>query len=349
MKILLLISSNSHSIYNNFQKGLSNLGHQVIWFDPVENLKNGNKVSRVFRSSIRRVNLIKNKIDDLTRNKINQSIINKIEELKPEITISYNDSFLMPQTVEYISSISSMIFYLGDNPMYDFHKKHFLKLLKKANLVITIDSGHKQLLESCGIENVVIGFPGVDSDTYYKMELSTNEFEKYRSDVFFLGKSYSFEPWYLKRIWFLETFVDYQFDFFGNRTWINKLSESSKLKDKFILLNKPMSFREVNLRMNATKLYPVDANPGIIKGIHARVFDTISSGTLPLVEYRDDINTFFYDVKPPIFKNLTEAKKLADFYINNSRKRTELAEELYEFVLEHYNAEKCIRDILSKI
>ena len=55
-----------------------------------------------------------------------------------------------------------------------------------------------------------------------------------------------------------------------------------KLEEKYVELKKPLSFEEVNIITNCGKIYPIDANPGLLNGIHIRIFDTIGSGILPI-------------------------------------------------------------------
>ncbi len=96
-------------------------------------------------------------------------------------------------------------------------------------------------------------------------------------------------------------------------------------------------------------MYPVEANPGIINGIHLRVFDCIGSDILPLVEHTKDLDTVFKDVEIPIIKNYTDAEKLAIYYIKNDKKREQIKKELKQFVDSNYTPQKAAIEILDKV
>src|ERR1043165_2248822 len=78
-----------------------------------------------------------------------------------------------------------------------------------------------------------------------------------------------------------------------------------------------MSDIDLNIFMNCSKIVPVDANPGIINGVHIRAFDCLASGTLPLVEYRKDLDSIFKGIDVPFIKNYNDIKDLCNEFLNN--------------------------------
>jgi spore maturation protein CgeB len=347
MKILLLASSDSFSISKIFNDTLIKMGHDVIIFNPIR--KKHNKIVSVLKSQLRKHSDIKDYFDRRFYQENNMKIINKFEETSPDLVISYNDSFLLPEAVDRISKKSKIMFFLGDNPFYSFQKKYFLQILLKANMVITPDTGCKEQLLLSGVRNVKYSILGINKDTFYKMDISRNEIKEYRNEIFYLGSIHNIESWAYKRPIMLSKLLNYDISIFGNRTWKKILPEFPELSKKFTLLKKPMSYEELNLRMNCSKIYPVDAHPGIIKGLHARIFDAISAGILPIVEYREDLEIVFDKVSPPSYRSLDELENKVEYYLTHDKERKGLANELHDYVTENYNSEKCIKRIIKSV
>ncbi len=347
MKIALLFPENSHSIYKLFLQNLNDLGHDTILIDPYFSRKKiqGKLAHEIGKFHPRLKRLEKN----YTYKMINADIKNKLEEFKPNIVISYNDSFLLPDTIDYIKNLSRLIVFLADNPFYSFQKEFFLNLILKADTIITADTGCKEQLEMLGINNIIFSIIGIASDVYNKIEVSDQKIEEYGNDIIFVGGQYSDDSWAMKRALLLNEFADMDLKVWGRSTWIPTLKNFPELKNKFILQSKPMTIEELNLRMNCSKIYPVDHHPGILNGIHARVFETIAAGILPVVEYRKDLDLIFNHVRPPTFKSYSEAKKLVEYYLKNNNEREERARELLDYSHKNLNSKIIMKKLFKHL
>lgn len=350
MKIILLFSSHSHSVANIFNQSLLSLGHEVKMIDPDANQFKKNSIILGIKVA-NRIGLSKVKTNLLHKIVIekNEYVLSEVDKFQPDITISYNDSFLFPATVEKIKLISKFILFLGDNPFYSFFKNHFLQIVQEADLVITPDTGCQEQLIASGINNVIYGILGIDNLSFRKIIPTESDILKYGNDVFYLGNMYAWESWALKRALFLQNFTNHDFRIFGNKSWNKILPLFPDLNKHFQLLAVPMDTEELNLRMNCSKIYPVDAHPGIINGLHARIFDAISAQTLPIIEYRADLEKIFTEVKPPSFRNFKEARELTTYYITHDSQRENLVKELNQFLIENYSSQKCVNQIISSI
>ena len=346
MKLLLLFSKGSQSIYKIFENELKKEGHSVKLVDPSSTNYKKSKVIRY----LEKVNENIRDISDSKTSKIqNDRILKEINDYEPNIIISYNDSGLLPETVREISKISKLVFFLGDNPFYSFYKKNFLDILIESDMVFTPDSRTKIQLEMIGLKNVYYANIGMTNDIFYKIEKNNIDEDQYSNDIIFIGGQYNLDSWALKRALLLNEFIDFDFRMCGRKMWLDILEKFPLLKQKFTLQTDMMSFEELNKRMNYSKIYPIDHHPGIINGIHARVFDAIASGIMPLVEYRKDIKHVFKDVKIPTFKNYAEVKGITKYYLKNNSEREGICKELYEFTSKEMMANKCIKNILTKI
>ena len=136
---------------------------------------------------------------------------------------------------------------------------------------------------------------------------------------------------------------------YGTHQWRRWLSVFPELRKLFVLLSKPLGPEQVNNISNCCKLYPVDANPGLLHGLHARIFDCIGSGILPLVEYRKDLDRVFKTMDIPRIYNYNEANELARYYLENENKREELLKQLRQYVSENFLPEYAIKRMLERI
>ena len=97
------------------------------------------------------------------------------------------------------------------------------------------------------------------------------------------------------------------------------------------------------------KVYPVDANPAVLNGIHLRMFDCIAMGVLPLVEYRKDLDTFFKEVNLPLIKNYQDAEGLAKKFISNDSLREKTLKELFDYTRVRFSPDIVFGKILKML
>ena len=79
---------------------------------------------------------------------------------------------------------------------------------------------------------------------------------------------------------------------------------------------------KLNRMFNMTKLIPVDGNPGILNGIHLRLFKALAAGALPLIEYRHDVDKLLFKDfagELPVIKDYNNAADLASYYLKNEQ------------------------------
>jgi len=132
-------------------------------------------------------------------------------------------------------------------------------------------------------------------------------------------------------------------------SWSKWLKHFPELEDNIVIRRNRMSDRELNTILNCCKIYPVDANPGLLNGLHIRIFDCIASGILPIVEYRDDLDIVFKGVEIPSIRNYLLAESIAKKYLNDDSLRESTSSILQEFVKSNYSPKITIRNIISHL
>lgn len=346
MKILLFLPSSSYSIGESVKNAFLELGHEIYNFDHQSVTKNWQMKlnTQMFRMPYR----IRNKWDGFYLREINKKMIEVFYQEKPDLIMVYNDSLLLPVTVEKIKKTAKVVFYLGDNPYYTFNKPFFLKVLMEADYTFVPDSMWVDQLRMLGICNVYFEMLGWDHRHYFPMDPTQEERDKYSSDLLFIGNTYV-QNWGYKRTLFMSKFSDLDLKIYGTRNWHRWFEYFPELRDRFVLLDKPLGLEQVNLISNCSKLYPVDANPGLLQGLHARIFDCIGSGILPLVEYRKDLDRVFPDKDIPIIYSYQEANQLARYYLDHDSERKELVKSLRDFIKNKFLPKHAIKRMLDRV
>lgn len=339
MRVLLLIPS-VYSLANTFKEGFHSLGYDVEIYDYRTNTSKRNK--SINTQAYRLPFVLRKKWNEYFMKEINSLHIRKYNETSPDLVLIYNNEMLLPETVEYFKKSSKVLFFLGDNPFYTPTNDFFLHLLFMADLVISPDSFWSQQLGQMGINKHTTEYFNTQHKPY---EHGENKTEKH--DLLFVGMSYV-NSWGYKRALFLSHFADMDIRIHGNSAWYRWLEFFPQLKDKFILKGRYGDEYMDLLHRNA-KIYPFDSNPGVLNGIHLRLFDCIEYDMLPVPEYRKDIQDVFSKEHLPIITDYRKAKDIVQYYLDNDTERIELVQSLKSFIRNNFNPEKSLGRILSRI
>lgn len=346
MNVLLITPSCSYSTGKLLESSLTTNGHQVGICDP-ETLTPHWK-QRLNTQAFRLPYRLRKPLENSFLNDLNKKFFHRFEQEKPDMVLVYNDSMLLPETVRAFKKKARVIFFLGDNPYYTWTKPFFLNLLMEADYIFAPDSMWVEQLKMLGIKNIYFEVFGWDRRFFYPKECTPAERKKYTSDLLFIGNNYVIN-WGYKRTLFLNRFAGMDLKIYGTRHWQRWLPYFPGLKKHFVLIPKPMGVEQVNTISNCCKIYPVDANPGLLHGLHARIFDCIGSGILPLVEYRKDLDRIFKTIDIPTITNYNEAREMAQYYLDNEKKRRESVQQLHQYVAENFLPAHALKRMFERI
>jgi spore maturation protein CgeB len=98
----------------------------------------------------------------------------------------------------------------------------------------------------------------------------------------------------------------------------------------------------MNRMYNRAAVIPVDGNPGIINGVHLRMFEALAAGALPLIEYRNDVDSLLFngfEDQLPLVRDYRKVADMAEYYLNNERERSGLVYRMDEFLAREYSHE----------
>jgi len=339
---VLLLSPADYTIHTSVTIGFERLEHSVYHYNYRKDIK---KWEGNFNVHSRRLPFAyRSKWNNYFFKKINQNHRAVFDKQIPDIVFVYNNEMLLPETVAYFKKKGAkIIFFMGDNPFYTPTNDYFLHLLFQANLVISPDSFWTEQLELMGLNNCTTEYFNSQHVRFNNQENENIE----PHDLLFVGMSYK-NSWGYKRALFLSKFADMDIRIHGNSAWHRWLEFFPQLKDKFILKGR-YSDEYMDLLHRKAKIYPFDLNPGVLNGIHLRLFDCIEYGMLPIPEYRKDIQDVFSKEHLPIITDYRKAKDIVQYYLDNDTERIELVQSLKSFIRNNFNPEKSLGRILSRI
>lgn len=341
MKALMLFPS-LYTLNQTFSAGFKKLGYEVELFDYRTRIKGIHQ--KINDQAFRLPFSFKNKWYNKYMENVNQIQKDEYDRQNPDIVLVYNSELLLPETVKYFKKKSKVLFFLGDNPFYTPTNKYFLDLLFHADLVISPDSFWTEQLVLMGIQNCVTKYFNPDFEDYSNV-VPDPGIE--RHDLLFIGMSYV-NSWGYKRALYLSKFADFDLRIHGNDMWYRWFDFFPELKSKFILKGRYSQDYMTQLHKSA-KLYPFDSNPGLLNGVHIRLFDCIQLGILPIPEYRKDIDKLFKYQNLPIVYNYNDAKDIAAYYIKNDAEREELLVSLQKFIKTNFETEVILGNILTNL
>ena|GEM_PF-1694583 len=350
MRILLFIPE-GYTLLNTIRTSLRELGHTAEHLNYLSFFKHYQ--NRLITKTIGLPHKVRKmmKIHDAYRKRINTIYLEQAYHVKPDLALVYNDQYLTRQTAREIKKITKLAFILGDNPFF-FHNHPLsnLGMYLEADYVFSCDSYITESFKKAGQPNVTEIYLGYDPKVCYPKQPTEEEQVKYGSDVIMVGRLYPtiISSWTYKRLWFYHQFRNLNLKIYGHG-WRKYQQQFPELLNKVIDLNRHLSFDEMNTMVSCSKVYPVDANPGIINGIHLRVFDCIGQEILPIPEYTKDLEKVFQDVEIPFIKDYNEAEKMVKYYIDHDDIRNRIKRELKQFVDEHYTPRKAMEKILNYV
>lgn len=261
------------------------------------------------------------------RQKVNTGYLQIIKEYQPDLVLIYNNQLVLPDLLTEIKGKTKIAFILGDHPLYTYTSLTNLHILFSSDYTICPDSLWQEQLIRMGIRNVVLDFLGFSEEIYHRLDITEEERQNHRSDFIFIG-NVSKINWGYKRIMFLNLFKDYDLKAYlsggGVDRWLQYFPE---LKEK-VVAHQRFDPGFNNLVYNCSKIAPMEQVPSLFNGIHARVFDALGAGVLPLCEYSADMERVFEGIDVPLIRNYNEVPELVDHWLKNDSHREDVVEKM---------------------
>ena len=345
-KRALLIFPKMYSMVNAFEEGFRENGWEVKNHDNTEYIsKTHRKISRGLRklSSGLRAGW-----QQKTMDQINARLLGEFHQTKPDIVLAYNSGLLSLDTMREMQKSAKVCFYMGDSPFYPTRADTYLSCLMRADLILCPDTYWGKQLIGMGIGTVKPFLIGSSKDTNYTREVSKEERKKWGSDLLFVGLVFP-DTRGFKRVLFLNQFSDLDLKIYTGRSIESWYKEFPQLQKRVVHPEKRLMGEDMNTLLNCCKLHPVDGPPGLLNGVHWRIFESIGSGILPLAEYRKDLKEIFGGKGMPIISNYKMANDMASYYLKHDNERADILSGLQSFVSETFSPKKSIGDVIDAL
>ena len=337
MKVLLFIPKR-YGFYHSFQDTFAHIGAEVFSIDYYNFVKKWEQKvnTQIFRGPKK----YRLKWESYYFQKINNYYIETYNRIQPDIVFIYNNELLLPETLAYFRARRTKIgFFIGDNPLYTPTNRYYLQLLEYGDAIFLPDSFWIAQLQKTGLQNLQLFYPSIPSDQYYKKKLSAEAYQALRTDILYVGMSYT-NSWGYKKAKFLNYFTDFDLKIIGNRDWKRWFMDFPALEIHYQEQTKRLSNGKLNELYNATKIIPIDGNPGIMHGVHWRMMEALCAGALPLLEWQNGL----YEIFPPnsvlpAVHSYEEIKSMTYYYLNHETERSQTVDWMRGIVFEKFSIE----------
>lgn len=333
----LLLCVRKYSLFNTFMEILKELSSDVTGFDIRERIQP--LYLRMHPHMSRLPYKARKRWEKFLFNRVNTWLLEEINGRKPDLVFVYNSEFLLPKTCAEIKKKARLVFFMGDSPFYTPVNPFYLTCLSYADLILSPDTFWIQQLNTTGLHKTSFFVPGIDLSSYNLLPGNGMPDEPGDPDILYTGACYV-NSWGYKKALLMSKFANFRFKIYGNSAWERWFDFFPELKPVFIRTDF-IPTPQLNRMYNKSKMIPVDGNPAILNGFHIRLFEALGSGSLPLVEYRKDVEELVFsgcDAMVPLIRDYSTAADVAGYYLKNEEERKELVATLRTFAMNRYSA-----------
>jgi len=330
----VLICAPRNITFTGFVEGaLISCGAQVHVFDAVLSTKS---LTRFIYHKTLGLNWLNRLVKVRLVEEVNKNFCDLITDKSFDLIIIYNSEYISQTSLAQAKSQGiTLVNYLGDNPFYTAIYDDAILGLKYFDYILSPDRFWIKCLEMLSLKaELAFMLPGANP-------AFTNLNAAVKSRVVFVGSNYTNKEGF-KRASLFNSIVDV-IDIYGNRSWLRWWPLFENLEGVYFESPR-LSDHDLNVLINEYKLAVVDANTGIVAGIHQRLLDISQTGCLPLVEMRYELSEEFGDFEI-FFGTPHELRNLIYCYLGDEKLRLHTLIRLSERVRERFNVEKFIQCI----
>lgn len=291
---------------------------------------------------------VRQKWFDFFTEPLNLKQLELFKAFKPNLVIAYNGMFLSIDTIKEMQRSAKVCFFLGDSPFYTTRNDYYLPCLMQVDYLLCPDSYWENQFKGMGHSGTLYFQIASNPVIRYRKKVTEQEKKEWGSDLIFVGSNYTTAAGY-KRAYFLNQFSRQDIKIYTNKKFSRWFSYFPELEGKVVFFQQRISETDLNTMLNCCKIYPVDANPGLINGIHLRIFECIVSGILPIAEYRKDVKNIFGPVGLPIIDNYNKGAEIAEYYLKHEKERFDIIDNLRNFTEKNFSPQIAIGNLLDSI
>jgi spore maturation protein CgeB len=348
LKILIITPPWIGGLFNSLSDAFINLGNEVIQTTFKQN------PSLLRKLKLQNIIQIRNHLEKQNIYDFNISVRKQFKEFKPDIFLSMNEAYLLPDTVKMIQKENChTINFVADNPFDPLRFSFFPITLKYYNLIFVHDriwipsirnvapKSKIMKLISGGAFNPEIFYPVGDDD------LSEEDNLQFSCDLSFTGESYGMRGEAGYRSDILDQLGKYIVKIWGDSDWGKRFSYYSNLKRfyqgerlHYDQLRKLYKICTINLNM---------PSPQIFTGFQPRTFEIAACKGFQIADWREELDDWFSEDELVTFKNIPDLLEKADYFLKNPDKRIPYIDRMYAKVVKDHTWDQRIKEILGVI
>ena len=301
------------------------------------------------------------------KEKMNSLLIDKVKEEKPDLCFfELITNQIKPETIRKITRSGKTITYnwfTDDEWRFEMFSKHYAPLF---DWVSTTDFKAIVKYRKTGYKNV-IKTEWACNNFLYKPDMFKLH-KKFEHDVSFIGKAYGNRPYLIDMIKNAKINVEA-----WGGGWPNGRISQKEMVRLFHQSKINLNLSKASKNLSLTYLLGVLFNRDITNEVHinspnewiprikflvnepvgqikGRVFEISGCREFLLTEYTDKLENYYVDGKEiAIFKNERELIQKIEYYLNEEKERTSIADAGYKRTMKEHTYEKRFRDIFNQI
>jgi len=323
-KVMVIGNKNSYNLEYFVIEALNDLGYKTKFFgySSIKSVFSRN----LFRMMWTRSLIVRDLITSLYLRKVNEILLDSINEFNPDLIISLKGESVLPKTIDYIKKkgIKIVLWFPDDPRFFNSLTKH---IAPHYNIVFTYSQNAINLYKKIGINNVYRLHFGCSQKMHHRDIWSGNIINR----VLFIG---TFTP---KRYLFIKKLIKngVPVDIYGSH-WPKTVSG--------LKVNKGVYGDNYVKLMQKYRLV-LNIHNSIDYGPNMRVFEVTGSGATLLTDNADDTSNFFENNKEVLFyHNLNSAVKISKQFLNNPN--IEISKNAYKKCHENYEYKIIIKELI---
>lgn len=293
-------------------------------------------------------------LEDQELARFNGLVINRVEEIKPEIFLTMNQSRLYPDTIRYIKQSKCItVCFVADNPFDSRRYKFFPVSLKYFDKLLISDRIWIPAISNIAPDSEIIKIPsggGYNPDIFFPVDenhISDEERNLLSCDISFTGESYGIMAEGGYRAGILDQLDRFNTKIWGDPGWIKRFQYNANLEKfyqggrlSYDQLRKLYKLSTININM---------PSPQIFTGFQPRVFEIAACKGFQIVDWREELDLFFNETELVTFRNMKDLMEKSEYFIKYPDKRISYIENAYNKVLNNFTWERQIKSIIQKI
>lgn len=293
---------------------MRDMGLEITTFDTTPYLNAGTKIARSLRHITKMgLNVIR----------LNRDLLSVADKSDGITHIWFGKATLIwPATLKKLKKITgAILIHYTPDPQILFHRsRHFINGIRLYDLLFTTKPFELHLYKELGAHSVHLTYQGYDRNRFYPRKLSEQDFNKYRTDVAFVGHHEKYRADCIKAI--VDSGVKV-------KVWGGSWDRYAKWHPwaRNVVMGKSVICDQYCIALSSAAICLGFLSKLIPETTTTRSFEIPASGSFMLAERTKEHMQLFEEGKEAeFFSSIEELVEKVKYYLDNPQKRKEIAD-----------------------